>query len=80
MVVHAAGSHGIQRGRGHLSGPKVVLAGGMTGRQVPEEGLEAHGLRELGCSAEATPLVVVLFTQLCHRSGQSVGGGQGLTG
>ena len=55
VVVHAAGGHGVQGGREDsdwlsLRGPS----------HVPEEGLEAHGLGELGGPAEPTPLVVVL--------------------
>ena len=45
-----------------------------------QEGLEAHGLGELGCAPEPTPLVIVLPAQLIHRPGQCVRRWQVLAG
>ena len=69
VVVHAAGSHGIQSG-----GEDPDRLGFRGPGHVPEEGLEAHGLGELRGPAKSTPLVIVLGDQVGDRRGQGVGG------
>ena len=80
VVVHAPRRHGVERGGDHLDGPGSRSVVAVTGGQVRQEGLEAHGLGELGRAPEPAPLVIVLPAQLIHRPGQCVRRWQVLAG